>query len=54
VLWSAVMEDSDLLDGQEVEDQLRNMLVAVMIPGQSFNAAHATPDAHSTLSGQIV
>ena len=33
VLWSAVMEDSDLLDGQELEDQLRNMLAAAMIRG---------------------
>ncbi len=33
VLWSAVMEDSDLLDCQELEDQLRNMLAAAMIQG---------------------
>jgi AcrR family transcriptional regulator len=33
VLWSAVMEDSDLLDGQELEDQLRNMLEAAMLRG---------------------
>ena len=33
VLWSAVMEDSDLLDCQELEDQLRNMLGAAMIQG---------------------
>ncbi len=33
VLWSAVMEDSDLLDCQELEDQLRNMLAVAMIRG---------------------
>jgi AcrR family transcriptional regulator len=33
VLWSAVMEDSDLLDCQELEDQLRNVLAVAMIPG---------------------
>ena len=33
VLWSAVMEESDLLDCQELEDQLRNMLGAAMIQG---------------------
>ncbi len=42
VLWSAVMEDSDLLDCQEVEDQLRNMLAVAMVGGTEFNIGHAT------------
>lgn len=42
VLWSAVMEDSDLLDCQEVEDQLRNMLAVAMIRGTEFNVGYAT------------
>lgn len=49
VLWSAVMEDSDLLDGQELEDQLRNMLAAAMIRGPESNVGHAAPNTHSTI-----
>ncbi len=53
VIWSAVMEDSDLLDGQEIEDQLRDMLAGAMIRGPSFNAGDAMPDAHADLVGRL-
>ncbi len=46
VLWSAVMEESDLLDGPEIEDQICAMLAGAMIRGQTFDAAHAGRDAH--------
>jgi AcrR family transcriptional regulator len=49
VLWSAVMEDSDLLDCQELEDQLRNMLTTTMIRGAEFNISHAEPNAQSNM-----
>jgi AcrR family transcriptional regulator len=49
VLWSAVMEDSDLLDCPELEDQLRNMLAATMIRGPASKVGHAAPNAHSTI-----
>lgn len=53
VLWSAVMDDSDLLDSLEIEDQICAMLAGGMIPSQAFNAADATRDAHPDLVGQL-
>lgn len=53
VLWSAVMEDSDLLDCQEVEDQLRNMLAVAMNRRPEFNIGHATMNAHSVIASQL-
>ena len=53
VLWSAVMEDSDLLDSQELEDQLRNMLAAVMIRDTELNIGYATPNAQSTIVSEL-
>lgn len=47
VLWSAVMEESDLLDGQDLEDQLRNMLASAMFRGAEFNVPHAREIAQS-------
>ncbi len=40
VLSSAVMDDSDLLDGHDIEDQLRDMMAGAMLRG-------ASQDAHS-------
>lgn len=37
VLWSAVMEDSGLLDDQDLEVQLRNLLTATMLQGPELN-----------------
>lgn len=53
VLWSAVMEDSDLLEGQEFEDQLRDMLAGAMLRNADFNAAHATRNEHSTSVAEL-
>ncbi|NOT88882.1 MAG: TetR/AcrR family transcriptional regulator [Lysobacter sp.] len=53
VLWSAVMEDSDLLDSQELEDQLRNMLAAAMIRGPESNVGHAAPNTHSAIVSEL-
>lgn len=47
VLWSAVMEDSDLLDAPDLEAQLCNMLMAGMTPGPASKAGHAQPDAQA-------
>jgi AcrR family transcriptional regulator len=53
VLWSAVMEDSDLLDCQELEDQLRNMLAVAMIGGTALNVDHATLNTHSAIVSEL-
>lgn len=53
VLWSAVMDDSDLLDDHEMEERLCDMLAGAMIRGPASDAAHATQDAHSTLAGAL-
>ncbi len=53
VLWSAVMEDTDLLDGQEIEDRFCDMLAGAMIPGRAFDRAHAMPDANPDPVGQL-
>lgn len=47
VLWSAVMEDSDLLDAPDFEAQLCNMLMAAMIPDRASKAGHAQLDAQA-------
>ncbi len=48
VLWAAVMDDSDLLDGQEIEDRICDMLAGAMIRSQTFDVAHAMQDVDST------
>ncbi len=53
VLWAAVMDDSDLLDDQEIEDRICAMLMGAMTGGQAFDAAHATLDAHSTVVDRL-
>lgn len=47
VLWSAVMEDSELLDAPDLEAQLCNLLMAGMTPGPASRAGHAQPDAQA-------
>ena len=45
VLWSAVMEESDLLDAPELEDRLCRMVAATMIADPGSSAAQEAPDA---------
>lgn len=52
VLWSAVMEDSELLDGRELEDRLCMLLVATMMPGAASIAGPAESDASPALVQQ--
>lgn len=40
VLWSAVMEESDLLDSPDLEDQLCHLLVAAVVPAHESGARH--------------
>ena len=49
VLWSAVMDDSDLLDSQDIEEQLRNLLAGAMMHSAGSSAAHATASAQPVL-----
>lgn len=49
VLWAAVMDDSDLLDDQEIEARICDMLMGAMTGGQAFDAADAMQDGHSTV-----
>ena len=56
VLWAAVMDDSDLLDDQEIEARICDMLAGAMIRGQTFDATHAThatQDAHPAVVDQL-
>jgi AcrR family transcriptional regulator len=53
VLWAAVMDDSDLLDGHEIEDQICAMLTGAVMRGQAFDAAHAAQGAHPDPVGQL-
>ncbi len=53
VLWAAVMDDSDLLDDQEIEARICDMLAGAMIRGQTFDAAHAMRDAHPAVVDQL-
>ncbi|MGN6152283.1 MAG: TetR/AcrR family transcriptional regulator [Lysobacteraceae bacterium] len=45
VLWSAVMEESDLLDAPELEDRLCRMVATMMSPDPLPGADHAAPEA---------
>lgn len=47
VLWSAVMEDSELLDAPDLEAQLCNLLMAGMTPGPASRGGHVQPDAQA-------
>lgn len=53
VLWAAVMDDSDLLDDQEIEARICDMLAGAMIRGQPFDATHATRDARPDPDGRL-
>jgi AcrR family transcriptional regulator len=53
VLWAAVMDDSDLLDDHEIEARICDMLAGAMIRGQTFDATHATQDAHPAVVDQL-
>lgn len=52
VLWAAVMEDSDLLDTQALEDLLCNLLAARIIPDAAFKIGHAEPKVPSATVGE--
>ncbi len=53
VLWAAVMDDSDLLDDQEIEDRICAMLMGAMMGDQAFDAADAMLDGHSTMVDRL-
>lgn len=56
VLWAAVMDDSDLLDGHEIEQQICAMLMGAVTGDKSFDATHATHatlDAHPDPVGRL-
>lgn len=53
VLWSAVMEDSDLLDSPELEDQLRKMLAAAMNRDPEFNPKSVSETTASAAENRV-
>lgn len=53
VLWSAVMEESDLLDTQALEDQLCNLLAATITPDATFEVGHAEPNVPPATVGKL-